>query len=101
VLVEALACGRPVVATPVGGILEIVDETNGVLTPVDDPSRLAASLHAALSRSWDEKALSSRFGRSWDEVAAETLAVCEAALRDGAANDGSRRGGLGPRRVRQ
>jgi glycosyltransferase involved in cell wall biosynthesis len=79
VLVEALACGRPVVATPVGGITEIVDRDNGVLTPVKDAPRLAAALHATLSRPWDEAALSRRFARSWEEVARETLAVCEAA----------------------
>jgi teichuronic acid biosynthesis glycosyltransferase TuaC len=79
VLVEALACGRPVVATPVGGINEIVDTDSGLLTPVKDPVRLAAALRAALSRSWDEVALSRRFARSWDDVARETLAVCEAA----------------------
>jgi teichuronic acid biosynthesis glycosyltransferase TuaC len=83
VLVEALACGRPVVATPVGGILEIVDEHNGLLTPVGNAARLAEALRSALSRRWDETVLSARFGRSWDEVAAETLGVCEAALRDG------------------
>jgi teichuronic acid biosynthesis glycosyltransferase TuaC len=81
VLVESLACGRPVVATPVGGINEIVDADNGLLTPVNDAARLAAALDAALSRSWDEVALSRRFARSWDDVARETLAVCEAAAR--------------------
>jgi teichuronic acid biosynthesis glycosyltransferase TuaC len=86
VLVEALACGRPVVATPVGGILEIVDKHNGLLTPVGDAVLLAEALRSALSRGWDETVLSARFGRSWDEVAAETLAVCEAALRDGPVN---------------
>ena len=81
VLVEALACGRPVVATPVGGITEIVDSDNGVFTPVQDARSLAAALHATLSRPWDEVALSRRFARSWEEVARETLAVCEAASR--------------------
>jgi teichuronic acid biosynthesis glycosyltransferase TuaC len=58
-----------------------VDADNGLLTPVNDAARLAAALDAALSRSWDEVALSRRFARSWDDVARETLAVCEAAAR--------------------
>lgn len=87
VLVEALACGRPVVATPVGGILEIVDRSNGLLTPVGDVGRLAAALQEALSRPWDEAALSRRFTRSWDDVARETLAVCETALKLDSVND--------------
>lgn len=89
VLVEALACGRPVVATPVGGVNEIVDRDNGLLTPVGDAARLRAALQAALSRPWDESALSRRFARSWDDVARETLAVCEAARRGGPSGQAS------------
>lgn len=77
VLVEALACGRPIVATPIGGIVEIVDATNGVLTPVGDSESLAKSLSLALQRDWDEAALSRKFSRSWDDVASETFSYCE------------------------
>lgn len=80
VLVEALACGRPVVATPVGGIVEIVDGSNGILTPAHDAARLCAALRDALTKSWDEAALSRKFQRSWEDVARETIKVCEAAL---------------------
>jgi glycosyltransferase involved in cell wall biosynthesis len=86
VLVEALACGRPVVATSVGGIPEIVDGGNGVLTPIGDTARLAAALRSALSAAWDETALSRRFARSWDDVARETLAVCSRALERASAS---------------
>lgn len=82
VLVEALACGRPVVSTPVGGIPEVVDETCGVLVPPRDPQRLAAGLERALSSTWDSAALAARFSRDWASVAAETLEVCEASRRD-------------------
>jgi glycosyltransferase involved in cell wall biosynthesis len=77
VLVEALACGRPVVATAVGGILEIVDASNGLLVPVGDVLKLRDALLVALTRPWDATALSKRFSRSWDNVARETLNVCE------------------------
>jgi teichuronic acid biosynthesis glycosyltransferase TuaC len=80
VLVEALACGRPIVATPVGGIVEIVDDTNGVFHPVGDVAAIAHALQTALQRNWDEAALSRRFARSWDDVARETLSVCERTL---------------------
>jgi teichuronic acid biosynthesis glycosyltransferase TuaC len=79
VLVEALACGRPVVATPVGGIPEVVDADCGLLVAVRDPAALASGLAAALARSWDEGALSQRFSRGWDAVAADTLRACEEA----------------------
>lgn len=79
VLVEALACGRPVVASAVGGVPEVVDRESGILLPPADASALAAALGAALDRRWDHAALSRRHGRGWDEVAAETLQACEEA----------------------
>lgn len=79
VLVEALACGRPVVATPVGGIPEVVDADCGLLVAVRDPAALAEGLAAALARAWDEDALSRRFSRGWDRVAADTLQACQEA----------------------
>ena len=45
VLVEAMACGLPVVTTNVSGIPEVVrDGINGQLVPSDDPQALAAAL---------------------------------------------------------
>ncbi len=83
VLVEALACGRGVVATPVGGIPEVVDAASGVLVPPRDAAALAEGLRAGLARDWDETALARRFSRSWTVVAQETLRACEMALRAG------------------
>jgi teichuronic acid biosynthesis glycosyltransferase TuaC len=80
VLVEALACGRPVVATPVGGIPEVVDDASGVLVPVRDATALADALRAVLARDWDEAALTARFSRGWNQVAADTLRACEDAI---------------------
>ena len=82
VLVEALACGRPVVATPVGGIPEVVDAASGLLVQARDADALAEGLVAALSRSWDEAALATRFSRDWQQVARETRAACEEAVAE-------------------
>ena len=44
-IIEALAAGCPVVATPVGGVPEvIIDRETGVLVPLDQPDALAASV---------------------------------------------------------
>ena len=82
VLVEALACGRPVVATPVGGIPEVVDAESGILVPARDAAALAAGLAQALDRHWDESALARKFSRDWRQVAEDTLEACEQALQE-------------------
>ena len=82
VLVEALACGRPVVATPVGGIPEVVDAASGLLVPARDADALADALAEALAQDWDEAALARRFSRDWEQVARDTLLACEEALAE-------------------
>lgn len=78
-LVEYLACGRPAVATRVGGVPEILTSRElGTMVPPDDAPALAAALDDALARSWDEEAIA-RVGRArdWDAVAREMLAEFE------------------------
>jgi teichuronic acid biosynthesis glycosyltransferase TuaC len=80
VLVEALACGRPVVATAVGGVVEIVDADNSILVGPRDVAALANGLDSALSRRWNEQAIAAGHNRTWDDVADETLEQCRLAL---------------------
>ena len=42
--IEALACGKPLIATRCGGPEDIVRAGNGLLVPVDDVDALAAAL---------------------------------------------------------
>lgn len=40
VLLEAMSCGRPIIATRVGGIPEMIDQTSGILVPSEDEEAL-------------------------------------------------------------
>ena len=77
VILEALACGRPVVATNVGGIPEIMSEECGRLVPPRDPAVLAHALASVLDRTWDAAAISAHRSRSWNAVAEELLEIFE------------------------
>lgn len=82
VLLEAAACGRPLVATDVPGCREIViDGSNGLLVPPRD----AGALAAAIGRLLDAPELRAKMGKrgrvlvetgfSVDQVVRQTLAV--------------------------
>jgi glycosyltransferase involved in cell wall biosynthesis len=71
VILEALASGKPVVASRVGGIPELVDDRNGLLVPAENPAALAQAWKTALSRDWDAEALRKTVQfLSWDAVGA-------------------------------
>jgi teichuronic acid biosynthesis glycosyltransferase TuaC len=102
VLLEALACGRPVVATRVGGVPEIVtDPAFGILVPPADDAALGAALREALSRSWDAPAMVAHAAaHSWDRVAAtvlETLRSVTASAAGGAERAREDMAGVTPR----
>jgi teichuronic acid biosynthesis glycosyltransferase TuaC len=81
-VLEALACGLPVVTTPVGDNAHFVTEgDNGYLSPVDDSTAMAAALARALQRSWDADAISKRLAvGAWDDVATQVLEFFRASL---------------------
>ncbi len=76
IVMEALASGTPLVATPVGGIPGVIEsDCNGLLVPPSDSSALAAAIDGLLSEPQQRRALG-RAGRddavrlhSWERVA--------------------------------
>lgn len=82
VVLEALACGRPVVATDVGGIPEIMSDECGCLVPARHSARLAEGLASVLNRPWDAAAISAHWSRSWATVAAELREVFDLVARN-------------------
>jgi glycosyltransferase involved in cell wall biosynthesis len=75
-VLEALACGRPVVATDVGGISEVLTSDAGVLVPPRDVDALAAALHSALRTDWNAETIAATFQRGWDDVAEDVYDIC-------------------------
>ena len=71
-LLEAMAAGRPAVATAVGGTPEVMEDgTTGWLVPPRDPEALAAALEAALS----DPAEAARRGAAAQRAARERLSI--------------------------
>ncbi len=74
-VIESLACGTPVVATPVGAVPEIiVPGRNGEMVPPRNAEALAAAIDKVLHRHWVQEDLC-RTVKSWDAVAEEVERV--------------------------
>jgi glycosyltransferase involved in cell wall biosynthesis len=90
---EAMTRGKPVISTKIGGSVDMVDETNGILVPqgnaaalaeameelIRDPARREAYGRAAAERSrmWGPSAVLPRFEQMYrDVIAAEDRGSC-------------------------
>lgn len=89
VLIEAAACGRPIVTTDVPGCREVVrHEENGLLVPARNPTALAAALRRLITSPVLRQFLGQR-GReiavaefALEKVVERTLAIYEEMLSD-------------------
>ena len=89
VLIEAAACGRPIVTTDVPGCREVVrHEENGLLVPVRNPTALAAALRRLVTSPVLRQFLGQR-GReiaetefALEKVVEQTLAIYKEMLSD-------------------
>jgi teichuronic acid biosynthesis glycosyltransferase TuaC len=80
---EALACGRPVVATAVGGIPELITSPLlGAMVPARDPTALARAIADVAGRPCNPETIASSSGGSWKDSAAALLAILQRAHRE-------------------
>ena len=57
-VLEAMACGKAVIATPIGGVLDVLEDgVNGRFTPVNDAEALAQGIKALLKDEQQRKQL--------------------------------------------
>ena len=84
VALEAMACGRPVIASATGGLMEIIEDgRNGFVVPPGDHLRLAARM-LELIEHYDRRAAFGAAARAravqydWSSIAERTLCVLDA-----------------------
>ncbi|MCM8829853.1 MAG: glycosyltransferase family 4 protein [Candidatus Omnitrophica bacterium] len=81
VLIEALACGLPVVATRVGGVPEIINDTNGILVEPDNPEELAKAMLYMMDNSdrYDRQKISldAKNKYSYDVIGEKLISIYE------------------------
>lgn len=82
VVLEALASGLPVVATPAGGTAELLAGLEGALVESREPERIGAALASALARAPAPEVLRARVAPlSWDASLAALEGCLAAAVR--------------------
>lgn len=81
VVLEAMACGTPVVATSVGGIPEVVPLYAGILVPPHQRQALSTALIDASARNWNHKLIAAHArGYRWEDNIRQLDAIlCAAA----------------------
>jgi D-inositol-3-phosphate glycosyltransferase len=92
VALEAMACGKPVVASQIGGLAYLVqDGVTGFTIPVDEPIELANRLTSLLQ----DPGLRDRMGKqavqvareyAWDKITAKLLLVYDELLQNSTGN---------------
>jgi len=78
VVIEAQACGLPVVASRVGGLPDMIGNRTGILVEPAEPAYLANALKQVFRKDWNREEISREAGgQSWEAVASQYLKAIE------------------------
>jgi glycosyltransferase involved in cell wall biosynthesis len=80
VVLEALSAGRPVVATRVGGIPELMDDRCGRLIAARNVRELAEALEETLGKAWDPNLIARMRSRGWSDVSNDLFEILKETL---------------------
>lgn len=82
VVLEAMACGTPVIATRVGGIPEVVPHYAGILVLPHQRQALSEALIEATTRHWNHKRIAAHArGFRWEDNIEQLDAILHAAVQ--------------------
>lgn len=87
VVLEALSCGTPVVASRVGAVPDLIDDSCGIIVEPERPDALGAAMIRALEKRWDRAAIRRRVeAMSWEANAGRLHAILQGAVEGLPAN---------------
>jgi glycosyltransferase involved in cell wall biosynthesis len=94
VLLEAMACGLPVVATDVGGNAQVVHAPAlGRIVPFGDPSRLVGAIDESLGTRWDRTAIRAHAeSHGWETRIPALLEIFDSVVARRRAREGATNG---------
>lgn len=94
-ILEAMACGTPVIATPTGAAPELLGDGAGILVPHEDPGALAEAIVSICRSSeaeWQRmsgRAYTKARSYTWDDAVLRFEGALEAAIRKAGGGEGA------------
>jgi len=78
-LIEANACGIPIISTPHFGALDIINQTNGIIADNYTADSLGEAIRSAQSRTWDQHEISASCNEKYSpsKISAEYIRIYE------------------------
>ena len=83
VIFESFACGKPVVATGVGGIPEVVTNDNGLIVPELSAEKIASAIVKSINTRWNHKKIVDHAKIfNWDFTTKKLFSLFQSVIRD-------------------